>query len=90
MNYSIDWDGPGERDDDTPMPPGSYGCHEAMHMASFFAASVDKNLADHPAIAQNLEWRLLAQEAVKNLADLYQAIGAKHMESIPEPPTSSV
>jgi len=66
--------------------PGSHGCHEALHMASFFAAAVDSNLCDHPAIAQNPAWMDLAQDAADALFKLYQAIGNEHMKEIPDQP----
>lgn len=58
--------------------PGSLGCHEALHMASFFADSVDRELCEHPAIALNPHWSALAAQAAKALADLCQAIGKEH------------
>ena len=59
--------------------PGTYGCHEALHMSNFFANAVGEELVEHPAIKQNPEWLKLATEAAKNLADLYQAIGKEHI-----------
>lgn len=61
--------------------PGSLGCHEALHMAAFFAGTVDEELCEHPAIVANPEWKALADRAGKALADLYQAIGAVHLQS---------
>jgi hypothetical protein len=72
-------------DESPKMPPGSYGCHEALHMASFFAEAVDEQLCGHPAIQQNTTWMMLASNAAKALADLYQAIGAEHLGAIPDP-----
>lgn len=59
--------------------PGTMGCHEALHMASFFAGAVDEELCNHPAIEQNKDWQRLARTAATALADLYQAIGSKHV-----------
>lgn len=59
--------------------PGSFGCHEALHMASFLAVTVDRELCEHPSILANPEWLDLAEQAAAALADLYQAIGAKHL-----------
>lgn len=58
--------------------PGSLGCHEALHMASFLSTAVDQELAGHPAIKRNKEWLKLARQAAGTLADLYQKIGAAH------------
>lgn len=61
--------------------PGTLGCHEALHMASYFASAVDTELAEHPAITRNPEWKALADAATEKLADLYQAIGTAHLNA---------
>lgn len=60
--------------------PGSFGCHEALHMAAFLEEAVDRQLLAHPAVLANPEWFKLAATAERALADLYQAIGAAHVE----------
>lgn len=64
----------------TDYAPGTMGCHEALHMASFLSSAVDTELAQHPAILGNQEWSELASKAVKILGELYQKIGEKHLE----------
>ncbi len=59
--------------------PGSFGCHEAMHLASVFRDIVEQHLVDHPAIKANPEWSALADEAMSALFRLYQAIAEEHM-----------
>ena len=59
--------------------PGSFGCHEALQMASVFMDSVDRHLADHPAVLAVPEWFRLAEEASTALFNLYQAIGDRHL-----------
>jgi hypothetical protein len=59
--------------------PGSFGCHEALHMANFFANAVDEQLAHHPSITRHPAWSALADKAVAALADLYQAIALEHL-----------
>lgn len=59
--------------------PGSFGCHEALHMTSFLIDSVDEELVEHPSIKANEEWTRLATVALDALNDLYQAIGQKHL-----------
>ncbi len=58
--------------------PGTFGCHEALHMASVLAEMVDERLCEHPAIQLQPEWRAKADAAATALFDLYQMIGAKH------------
>lgn len=59
--------------------PGSFGCHEALHMASYLTEAVAERLMEHKAIEQNPEWFALAEKAHQALFDLYQAIGRKHL-----------
>jgi hypothetical protein len=59
--------------------PGTMGCHEALHMASFLADAVDLQLCAHPSVLMNPEWRELADTAKKALADLYGKIGNAHL-----------
>jgi len=63
--------------------PGTFGCHEALHMASFLALNVDEALCEHPSIQSRPEWRALAETARVALYDLYQAIGAAHVGKEP-------
>lgn len=60
--------------------PGTFGCHEALHMASVVGDMVDTQLLSHPAIIANPEWFAKAEAAAKACYDLYQAIGAEHMK----------
>ncbi len=60
--------------------PGTFGCHEAMHMASVAMEMVDRHLCEHPAIKGNEAWFHLAGRAFDALFELYQAIGAEHMK----------
>lgn len=59
--------------------PGTFGCHEALHMASVFADLIGRRLCEHTAIKLNPEWKRLADTAADALADLYQSIGAAHL-----------
>ena len=68
-----------DNDGKPDFSPGSMGCHEALHMASFLCSAVDEELTQHAAIKANPEWLALAQKAVDTLMELYQKIGAKHL-----------
>lgn len=63
----------------TNFLPGSMGCHEALHMASFLASAVDEELREHPAIQANPKWKALAETATDALIELYSAIGSEHL-----------
>ena len=70
--------------------PGSFGCHEALQMASVFMDSVGRHLCEHPAVLANPDWYRLASEAQTALFDLYQAIGDAHLTPVdPERATKS-
>jgi len=60
--------------------PGSFGCHEVLHMSDFLARSIEEELFLHPSIKDNKEWAKLARKAMKNLHKLYQAIGEEHFD----------
>jgi hypothetical protein len=71
----------------TPYAPGSYGRHEALHLASVFYDIVAQHLAAHPAIKRDGEWAKLAEAASSSLFELYQAIGREHLPPrMKEPP----
>lgn len=61
--------------------PGTFGCHEALHMASYLMMAVDSELLSHGAVVTNPEWFTLANQAFDSLFALYQAIGATHGET---------
>lgn len=61
------------------IEPGSFACHEALHMAGFLCDAVSDQLCSHPAIAANPEWLDLAQSAETTLAALYQKIAKVHI-----------
>ncbi|MCI0378203.1 MAG: hypothetical protein L0215_11405 [Gemmataceae bacterium] len=60
--------------------PGSFGCHELLDRAMIMAEMTEKYVSEHPACSQNLEWRALAEKAVEALNELYQRIGATHLD----------
>lgn len=63
--------------------PGTPGCHEALHLAHVFVGLIDRELLNHPAVLLNPDWYARVSRACGELADLYQAIGAEHLEKLP-------
>ena len=59
--------------------PGTFGCHEALHMASVARDFVEEHVCNHPTIGLNPEWQALADKACEALFELYQAIGKEHL-----------
>ncbi len=60
--------------------PGTFGCHEAMHMASVLCDEVGVRLGEHPAIEMNPVWHAKAMQAQELLFSLYQDIAQEHMK----------
>jgi hypothetical protein len=61
--------------------PRSYGCHELLDRTSMLADMVEQFVLTHPSCALNPEWYALAEQAVACLRDLYQRVGAEHLNS---------
>jgi hypothetical protein len=69
-----------ESHDPKDFMPGSFGCHEALHTTSILVDSVGRHLLSHPTILHDPQFYALADQAHAALFELYQAIGAKHLE----------
>jgi hypothetical protein len=61
--------------------PGTLGCHELLDRAALIAGLVDQQILDHPACLQNEQWYKLAESAAEALNNLYQAVGAAHLDA---------
>lgn len=66
-------------DIDERFGPGSFGCHEAMHVANMLAGLVEDQLCNHSAVLRDPRWFKLACQARDSLSRLYQEIGAVHL-----------
>jgi hypothetical protein len=65
--------------DGPDFSPGTMGCHEALHMASFLANAIFAEILHHEAIRAVPEWKDLAQRSFEAMAELYQKIGERHL-----------
>ena len=70
--------GPNWKDD---YKPGSFGCHELLDRTNLVADNLEEFVLSHPACVQNAEWYALAEKAVTALRELYQRIGAEHLDA---------
>jgi hypothetical protein len=68
--------------------PGSFGCHELLDRTSLVGDTVEQYVLSHPACVANAEWYALADLATSALRELYQQIGAAHVDA--EPPADKV
>lgn len=64
--------------------PGTYDCHEALDRASIIMNLLDTQLLEHSAIIANPAWFKLVHDAHTHIFNLYQLIGAVHLEAIPD------
>lgn len=69
--------------------PGSFGCHELLDRVSLTADTVERYVLSHPACVQNQDWFALAEQAVAILRDLYQRVGAVHLDGQDESTSKS-
>ncbi len=60
--------------------PGSFGCHELLDRTALVADMLEQYILTHPACVQNKDWFALAEQAVLALRELYQQIGAEHLD----------
>lgn len=61
--------------------PGSFGCHEALHLVYVFTDMFQRHIAEHPAIGLCPDWQKQTQKIGEMLGDLYQEIGQAHGEA---------
>lgn len=59
--------------------PGTFGCHEALQMASVFQDMVSSHLLDHPAVLMDEQAYRLAYKAQEYLYHTYQRLGEVHI-----------
>lgn len=64
---------------DERFGPGSFGCHEAMHLARVLAGLVERELCHHSAVLRDPRWYGCARRACDNLACLHYEIGREHL-----------
>ena len=60
--------------------PGSFGCHELLDRTALAVDMVEGYIRTHPACIEKREWFALAEQAVAALQELYQRIGAAHLD----------
>lgn len=60
--------------------PGTHGAHEALHTASIVMELHAARLLDHPAVLIDPQAYRLASRAHEFLFDLYQYLGAVHLD----------
>jgi hypothetical protein len=80
----------GEGSGDEMSEMDEFARREVLHMAHFFAYSIDEELCERKIIQNNPEWLALAERACAVLADLCQAIGdVEPQKGLPQPTTKN-
>lgn len=64
---------------DESFGPGSFGCHEVMHLAGVLAGVIERELCNHSAVLRDPRWYACARRACDDLAQLYLAMGKAHL-----------
>jgi hypothetical protein len=70
-----------EDDFDEMSKPGSFGCHELLDRTALIMNNVEEFIVSHPACLNNKEWFALARKASEALHELYQQVGAAHLDT---------
>lgn len=60
--------------------PGSFGCHELLDRTALVADALEQQVLSHPSCVRDPEWFALAQQAVATVRELYQRVGAEHLD----------
>ncbi len=60
--------------------PGTFGCHEVLHLTNVVAKTFSEEIVGHPAIQNIPEWKEKAYKIEELLYDLYSAIASQHLK----------
>jgi len=68
---------------DSGFEPGTFGGHELLDRTHLVLNLIDEHILDHPACVRDPAWYALANRAFEALFELYQKVGAAHLEDSP-------
>lgn len=63
--------------------PGTSGCHKLLDRVSLLSDMAERYLLEHPACVAHPGWYALAERAAAALRELYQQVGAEHLDAEP-------
>jgi hypothetical protein len=69
-----EFEGPDLRSLETRFGPGSFGCHEAMHVTHLAVELLERELLTHSAVLLNAYWYGKVREAQQLLYRAYSAV----------------
>ena len=71
--------GPDHRSLEARFGPGSFGCHEALHVTQVVVDMIDRELLSHSAVLLNPLWYGKVREAQALLRTAYNAVADNHL-----------
>lgn len=71
--------GPDHRSLEARFGPGSFGCHEAMHVTQLVVDMIERELLSHSAVLLNPHWYGKVREAQASLRRAYNAVADNHL-----------
>jgi hypothetical protein len=72
---------PDKRSLEVRFGPGSFGCHEGVHVTKLVVDLIQEQLVDHSAVLLNPHWFYCVREAQQLLYSAYNAIGGEHLDA---------
>lgn len=74
-------EGPDRRSLEVRFGPGSFGCHEAMHVTNLMVELIEQQLVGHSAVLLNPIWYDNVREAQALLRRAYTAVADEHLDA---------
>lgn len=86
---AAEFEGPDHRTLETRYGPGSFGCHEALHVTNLVVDLLERELAGHGAVLLDAFWYGKVREAQALLYTAYSQVAQVHLEAtLPEKESS--
>ena len=71
--------GPGQSSLEERFGPGSFGCHEALHVTNLVVELIERELAGHSAVLLDPSWYARVREAQALLYSAYNDMAQGHL-----------
>lgn len=78
---AAEFEGPDHRSLEARFGPGSFGCHEAMHVTHLAVDLLERELLAHSAVLLNPFWYGRVREAQALLYNAYNNMAQEHLEA---------
>lgn len=82
---AAEFEGPDHRSLEARYGPGSFGCHEALHVTNLVVELLERELAGHSAVLLDAFWYSKVREAQALLYTAYSQVAQDHLAApLPE------